>query len=285
MKKILSSYRWVINHPNNKNKPISTVLRLAFWKLNQLILKIPIVVEMGWGIKFKCHPGSSWGSLVVYTRLPEYYEMKFVKKIIRNQDVVIDVGSNLGSYALIAASSIGEGHVYALEPSRRVYKDLVVNIKLNGFEKNISTFNIAAADGQALVGFTDSPRPELSHVSYNIKGGNRKVKATSLDKFVDFHAVKKIRLLKIDVEGYEYKVLKGASGILRRGAVDYLLIELNQDSRFYKASPTKSLDLLKGFGYEIYYFRNGPNLIHLSHFIPGSKTNNIVAIRKNLLIR
>src|SRR3972149_6502339 len=113
MKKFISSLSWVINHPNNKGKILSTIFRLIMWKLNQLTFNIPYVVEMGWGIKFKCYPDSSWGGLIIYTRLPEYYEMNFVKKIVRRKDIVIDVGSNLGDYALIAALCSDGGDVYA----------------------------------------------------------------------------------------------------------------------------------------------------------------------------
>lgn len=282
MRNFSSSLGWILNHPNNRGKFFSTIFKLTLWKLNQLSFKIPYVIEMAWGIKLKCYPDSSWGGLVIYTRLPEYYEMNFVKKIIRNDDIFFDVGSNLGSYSLIAASTSHNSKVYAFEPSKKAYNRLLENLKLNGYGDRIKTFNYAVSDKSSQLGFTDDPRPEISHISYFQKMVSRKVKAVSLDDFISNLSIKKIKLIKIDVEGYEYMVLKGASKILRKSIVDYFLIEINKDSFKYKIDPDKIFSFLKSYGYNTYYFRNSSRLTPVSELGEEKKTINIIAIKENI---
>src|SRR3990172_3683386 len=97
------------------------------------------------GVKFKCYPDSSWSGLVVYTKMPEYFEMKFIQKLIQDNDFVIDVGANMGSYSLIAASKLISGKVFAFEPSKIAYKRFRENIKLNNFESKIIPFELAVS--------------------------------------------------------------------------------------------------------------------------------------------
>ena len=279
---MISSLSWIINHPSNKNSFFPTIIRLFIWKLNQLSLKIPVVVEIEKGIKFKCYPDSSWGGLVIYTKLPEYFEMKFVNKIINKKDIVIDVGSNLGSYSLIAASKMSSGKVYAFEPSKIAYKRLLENIKLNNFENKIIPLDLAVSDKKGRISFSETDRSEVSHVSYLQFKQGLKVRSITLDNFVKRQKIKKIRLLKIDVEGYEYKVLKGASEILEKGIVDYLLVEINRDSLLYSIEPSKTINLLKQYRYNIYFFPNSSQLTPISKYGGTKKTINMIGIHKDI---
>lgn len=285
MKKYFSSFLWVINHPNNRSNLFLTILRIFIWKINQVFLNIPKVVNIQNGIKFKCYPDSSWGGLVIYTKLPEYFEMKFVNKIINKGDTVIDVGANLGSYSLIAASKVGKGKVFAFEPSNIAYKRLLENITINNMDDKIKTLRVAVSDKKGYLDFSDLSRPEVSHVSYIQSQGSTRIKSITLDGFIKRQKINKIRLIKIDVEGYEAKVLEGASEILKRGIVDYLLIEINKDSLLFKLDPTKTFNLIKSYGYKTYYFRNSDKLTPIAEFSDNKKTINIVAIRKNIQSR
>lgn len=283
MKNLPSSLFWVINHPNNKNKLFSTVLRLILWKFNQLFLKIPIVVEMGWGVKFKCYPNSSWGGLVMYTKLPEFYEMKFIKRLIRTADIAIDVGSNMGSYSLICASQMRTGKVFAFEPSKVAYKGLLENIHINNLRDKIIPFNTAISDKEAILPFTNESTSETSHISYGQVSSSSKIKSFSLDKFVGRQQIKKIRFIKIDVEGYEFNVLKGATKILTSGMVDYLLVEINRNSLSYGINPSETIGLLKSYGYKTFCFRDSPRLYPVTKFT-YKKAINVVAIGRNVRI-
>lgn len=285
MKKYFTSFLWVINHPNNRNNSFLTILRIFIWKMNQVFLKIPKIINIQNGVKFKCYPDSSWGGLVIYTRLPEYFEMRFVNKIINKGDIVIDVGANLGSYSLIAASKVSNGKVFAFEPSKVAYKRLLENITLNNMNNKIKTFRVVVSDKEGNLDFNDLSRPEVSHVSYSPSQGSTRIRSVTLDEFVRRQKIKKIRLIKVDVEGYEYRVLKGASEILRKGIVDFLLIEINRDSLLYNIDSTATFKFIKSLGYKTYYFRNSMRLTPISKIDNNKKTVNIIAINKNIQIQ
>jgi len=124
----------ILDHPNNTNKKLETLLRILSWKINQLTLKKPSIVQIEEEVSCICYPDSSFGSLVVYTKLPEYYEMKFVQGILRKNDVVIDIGANIGLYSLISAKRVRK--VYAFEPVKQAADIFAENKKLNKFNNH-----------------------------------------------------------------------------------------------------------------------------------------------------
>jgi len=80
-----------------------------------LFVKVPVIVELTDRADFICDPKSSYGSLVFYEGLPEYYEMNFLKKKLNTKSIFIDVGANVGVYSLLAASVIKSGKIFAFE--------------------------------------------------------------------------------------------------------------------------------------------------------------------------
>jgi FkbM family methyltransferase len=149
--------------------------------------------------------------------------------------IVIDVGSHFGRYTIIASKRVGpNGKVVAIEADPRNFNILKRNIKLNNL-KNIITLNCAAYSEETKVKMY--LRSEgLSEALYNTVMSNRfepvkffEVRANTLDHLIQSEGIhlEQINWIKIDVEGAELEVLKGAKSILSKSNNISLLIEVH----------------------------------------------------------
>ena len=121
---------------------------------------------------------------------------------------VVDVGANLGYYLLFFESVIGvAGHVCLIEPSPENLSHLEKNIEANHFG-NVALHPIAVGQKEGVIGL----RSGINSGVTGIEQGAYKVPIKPLDAVVD----RKVDFIKIDVEGFELDVLRGAASVLHR---------------------------------------------------------------------
>jgi FkbM family methyltransferase len=141
-------------------------------------------------------------------------------------DVVVDVGAAFGFYTILSSKSVGlNGKVVAIEAQPDSFEMLNQNIKLNGLA-NVITLNYAV--------YSKKSRLKL-YGSYSImqeraeKNSQRyiEVNANTLDHLLQLQGISEVNWIKIDVEGAEYEVLKGASNVISRSKDISLLIEVH----------------------------------------------------------
>lgn len=135
--------------------------------------------------------------------------VEYFKGILKPTMVVVDIGANIGYYALLEAKHCKK--VYAVEPVRKNYEALLRNIQLNGY-KNISPFNIAIGDKVGLVQFHLSNTPNWHRVASGRNGGVL-LPMKTLDVFL---SGEKVNVVRMDVEGYELKVIEGMGKTIER---------------------------------------------------------------------
>lgn len=137
--------------------------------------------------------------------------------LVKNGTTVIDVGTNIGETLLNFAKINRDGVNFGFEPVPYLYEIAKNNITLNKFE-SIELINKGLSSSEETLSF--------SEVSENNSGGTfltransedpvRSVQVVRLDDFVNRRGIENISLIKIDVEGFEMEVLKGASETLR----------------------------------------------------------------------
>lgn len=275
---MIKSLIWVLNHPNNRNNKFKTILRLIWWKVNQIFFKFPSIVELKKDVSYIAYPDSSFGGLVVYTRLPEFYEMNYFDNIIETNDTVIDVGVHMGDYTLLAASNISSGQVLAFEPSKEALRVLSQNIAVNGYNRKVRVYPVVASDKNGNIDFVDNDRSEISHINFSkTSKSSIKVKTVKIDDVISDESIKSVKIIKIDVEGAELFVLKGMKESLSKGIIKQMLIEVNSDCENYGISPEDTFNFIKSFGYKLYYFDNEGKLKKLIVFPRNKKYINIVA--------
>ncbi len=139
---------------------------------------------------------------------------KLVKQTIRPGDIVLDIGANIGYYTLIFAKLTGkQGKVFAFEPIPNNFALLKKNVEENGYD-NVILINQPVSDRGEKIKFYLSQDPTM-HRLYPFPGNKAEVEldAIRLDEFQPL--LQTIDFMKIDVVGAEWKVLQGASMIIK----------------------------------------------------------------------
>jgi len=143
------------------------------------------------------------------------------RRLLREANVVVDVGANIGWYSLLAARS--GASVYAFEPEPVNFGYLQRSIEENGF-KNVHAFPYAVwdRDGEAYLTIADSDNKGIHSMIREV--GEQKVKVTcrKLDSLMSDQV---IDILKLDAEEAEPEVLLGAQQLIRRGRIKNILME------------------------------------------------------------
>lgn len=138
---------------------------------------------------------------------------------------VLDIGANIGYYALIEAKNV-TGKVYAIEPDPRNFSLLKRNIELNGYLNTIEPYNMAMGDEEGVVELITGQYRNLSRVrgpTDDNEANIVEVATTTVDSFVKNRGVDFIRF---DVEGYEYFIVKGMKDTLKKNDLS-LCIEVH----------------------------------------------------------
>ena len=145
--------------------------------------------------------------------------LSVIDNCLREGDIFIDVGANIGLMSIWSSRAIGDkGRVYSFEPVLETFTILQANIEINKI-RNIEVFNIGVGDsrGKSFIytnpfagkGSSSFIRPEDQNESKEYE-----VIVETLDQFLISHRITNIRMLKIDVEGWELHVLRGAESLL-----------------------------------------------------------------------
>jgi FkbM family methyltransferase len=184
-------------------------------------------------------------------------EVELFAQMIAEGDVVIEAGANIGAHTLWFARHVGiKGAVFAFEPQRLVYQLLCANMALNSIV-NAHCFNVALgpAPGQVVVPVIDPTQPN-NFGGLNIEGHARgePVPLVRLDSF----DVPRLKLIKVDVEGMEQKVLEGATGLIARFRP---LLYVENDRSAQSNALIKYIDSL---GYNMFWHR--PMLFNPKNF-------------------
>jgi FkbM family methyltransferase len=140
-------------------------------------------------------------------------EYQFVRKFLPETGVSFDVGANVGMFAVTVGRAFRHATVHAFEPFPATFDILTRNVRANGLS-NVVLHRTAVTSTSGTVAFTGSLHgTQINHVSPNIKVGIA-VPACTLDEVARQQGVDHIDLLKIDAEGHEVQILKGAHHLL-----------------------------------------------------------------------
>lgn len=186
----------------------------------------------------------------VYLGAFERHETRFVRGWLRPGDVFVDVGANVGYFTALAARCVGPaGRVLAFEPSPYAFERLLALVRDNALDW-VHAEPLALSD---VPGELDLPLPLAGNhtPSFLASGRTVRVRSARLDERLAAAGVEVVDLLKLDVEGWEPRVLDGATTMLPTGRVRAILVELNGIWLERAGSSVDGLwDRLRGLGFD-----------------------------------
>jgi FkbM family methyltransferase len=184
----------------------------------------------------------------------EEFETALVKKLVKEGDMVLDIGANIGYYTLLMASIVGtKGKVYAFEPDPANYELLRKNVILNSYH-NIILINKAIMDRTGFVEFFLSEDNNADHKIFEGVRGEKhiKVEKISIDKYFSKPNTK-IDFIKMDIQGAEGYAFRGMRALLKANRNIKIVTEFwPYGLRNCSQDPEALLDYLKGIGFRIY---------------------------------
>lgn len=149
---------------------------------------------------------------------------------IRPGDCVIDGGSNLGFFSLLAAPLIkGKGRIVAFEPDPATFAFLQQNVEDNGFESLIQVERKALTNANGIFEFSlcaEEPMRNSLIPNSELTGGRIAISGVRLDDFLTATGLDKVDVIKLDLEGAEPLALDGMREILK--SVRLLVFEVNE---------------------------------------------------------
>ncbi|MNU81214.1 2-O-methyltransferase NoeI [compost metagenome] len=169
-----------------------------------------------------------------------------------NPDVILDIGANIGEISLRFAQTYPQASIHSFEPFPDTFHSLKQNVSLNSFP-NIELHPVGLGSEQGNVFFEERSvgNPGMNRVTSDPERSSKEVTITTLDSFAEKLGNRRVSLIKIDVEGYELEVLKGASSLIQQHRPVFF-IELDDDNlKDQNGSALELIQFLHSFGYKI----------------------------------
>lgn len=269
---------WVLG--SGQSASIPTRLRNKLWRM------LPSTFEVEWleGLQLTLYPGNEICRSVFVTGRYEPNEFCLLSRILKPGMFFIDAGANIGLYTLFAARHVTEeGRVVAIEPSTREMAILRHNVVGNNLG-NVTLCPVALSDHAGEVELLVAPMRHAGHNTLGAFGYNtpldhrERVSAMRLDDLVEAQDLKRVDVIKMDIEGAELAALRGGCETLRKHK-PVLLLELSDRAlNPQRATSADVLVLLAGHGYRVYGFDTKSGLPVLLEPTSYRDSDNVVAV-------
>lgn len=214
-------------------------------------------------------------SLAPHILLDGFWENWITKVFIREVQpgmAVCDIGANIGYYSLLAAAAVGDdGHLHCFEANPDVYEILFQNVEINGFLPRTKIVNKAVFSKSTDIEFNVCEKHQgssslfldqkLVEEVFNDKLKKIIIEAVSLDDY--FPAGSKVDFIKVDAEGAEPDIFKGASRLLNENHSLKIMMEWNLSMLNRSDMMARDFwDLIQGYGFNAYQIMHDSTLTH-----------------------
>lgn len=203
------------------------------------------------GFKMNLQPGESVSNnaCIFYPQLYDWQETDFLRKNLKDGDIFLDLGAHIGFYSFMASRFVGNnGKVISIEADPVSFKRFKNNVDINNI-KNINLILAGVSDEKGIfrLSFHKKNRGQNSFLSNNAEG--KEIQCYTLKNIIDNLDIKKIKGIKIDVEGLEFRVLKKFfTDFNIEMYPDFIITEFHADK--IKESEGSVIDLIENNGYK-----------------------------------
>ncbi len=253
--------RKIIQFLRKSRDPVQRKLWIGRFGLplrNAMLLNRPLTVSFN-GIPVLLEPrGSIAGDIWAGVRC-ESHEVSFILNALEPGMIFFDVGTNVGLFAISAAKKIGGKGVYAFEPCSSTCELLKRNLKLNGLaDVNVAQVALGESVGEGVLQINARGKDGLNtlgqptHPSSEVVG-QEEVRITTVDVFVKGQNISRVDVMKVDIEGAELMLFRGARNLLERADAPLILYEgFGFLTRGFGYHPVEILWLLESCGYTLF---------------------------------
>lgn len=197
------------------------------------------------------------GFYLVIDGMYEPWTTRFLLRSLKKGQVFVDVGANIGVFAILAAQHVGDsGRVLAIEASAQIWPYLEYNIQINQV-KNLRIEQYALLDSDGLnLPFYNAPAEHfgMGSLSPQFNEAEQTVTTRCLDSLLESVCINRVDVLKVDVEGFEMFVFRGGEKLLTSKASPLIIFEFCDwaEERTKVASVGDAQRLLYSWGYQIW---------------------------------
>lgn len=236
-----SVVRFVWTHPANEGERLRALLRAARFQAGGRMLGRRTLARLGDRSWVWADLHRRGASKVVYANPPDHREMLVWRRHLRPGDLFVDVGANIGSYAIWAGELGAE--VIALEPAADTFALLAENIALNSYPIRAMPVAAGASEGTALI---TTGRDTVNRLDPR---AGAEVAVTTIDAIV---GDREVAGMKVNVEGFEMDVLRGCERALSQQRIRLIQLEWNSASLDALGTDRQPAGLLAWHGYRLY---------------------------------
>jgi len=182
------------------------------------------------GVRMVLNPRDYLGGILVFVpHLYDRWERSALVSILRPGDTFVDIGGNIGAYALWAARLVGpSGRVFAVEADEQNYRMLLDNIQASGFQDRVTALNRGVSDRRESLCIYRNETGNCGGHNFLGRGvPGPVVECVPLGEALEAAPVTSIRLMKLDIEGFEFRVLEEYFSGSPRVRPDFLLVEID----------------------------------------------------------
>lgn len=265
--------------PNVKGKNF-----LGNWLIDCLNLKEPQIQSMLYDFKLDLDLNDRIQRQMFIKRIYEQGTVKNLIPFLIKSHVFFDIGANIGYFSFLAAATNPKLSIYSFEPLPKNINAIKKNIELNK-NKNIKLIEKCISDQNGSIEFAIPPHGECGwgRISYKELFDNEKIlrPTQTLDSFCDEHAISQVDFIKMDIEGFEFHVLRGAEKLLKQKNAPHLCIEMNDHCFKDMGIDIKEIfSFLKDKNYKLYYIDKHHSLRPTDKPVDNNSSWNYFALKE-----
>lgn len=274
---------WELGIGERKPRPLPIKVRRRLWNA----LSSPVLTPWLEGLTVYAYPGNEISRELFVNGYYEPNEFYFLSLVLRPGMVFLDVGANMGLYAIFAAQRVGDnGTVLAVEPSNRECDRLLKNVAANSLP-NIRLLHTAVCDTSSQAELLVAIDGKSGHNTLGAFGydtalcNSESVQTQHLDQLVLQEGLPRVDFIKMDIEGAEFRALRGAVGVIERYH-PILLLELSDRTLRHQDSHSAQIwAFCCQRGYKLFSFSNRTGLLEPAQQKSYYDGENVVALQES----
>lgn len=222
--------------------------------------------------------------VLYYFGIWEPHLTHWLTKRLHPGDTFVDLGANIGYYSLLASRLVdSSGTVISIEASPRIFEQLQANLALND-ARNVRAINVAVAESRKVVSLFRGPEQNIGATTLLESAGfefDSNVEAAPLSEILHPDEIRRLRIVKIDIEGTELPALQGMIPLIRSARSDLEIVVEVEPQRLGQQgkTPEDLVALLSDLGFHPYHIQND----WVSSYLPPYFEKRPERLRKTIL--